>query len=144
MAVSFACWDCGTLIEDEPLPLGRESRCRTCEHDLHVCRQCTFYDTAKAKRCAEPVADEVRDKERSNFCGYFVLNMQAHQDTAPADEARDKLAAMFGLNADAGDDNKAFGDVSDAQALQRQRQDEVDEAKQALSKLFGVEDDDQA
>ena len=33
---------------------------------------CRFYDTRKAKSCAEPVADEVQDKQRANFCGYFV------------------------------------------------------------------------
>ena len=119
------------------MPLGRETRCRACGKDLHVCRQCTFYDTTKGKSCAEPVADEVRDKERANFCGYFTLNAGAFGGNAQADAAREKLAAMFAL-----DGNTSSANASpDAGALLRKREDEADAAQRELGKLFGLDED---
>ena len=47
-------------------------------------------------QCREPVADNVSDKQRANFCGYFQINPQAYAD--PSDQAADsqKLDALFG------------------------------------------------
>ena len=135
MVDEFKCWGCGTPATDEPMPLARESRCRTCGKDLHVCRQCTFYDTSKGKSCAEPVADEVRDKERANFCGYFTVNPAAYAGNDQAQAARAKLAAMFDLDDTAPSANAAL----DAEALQRKRDDETDAAKLALDELFGID-----
>ena len=140
MAMHFSCWSCGIGLEDEPMPLGRESRCRACVSDLHVCRLCNFHDTSKAKGCAEPVADEVRDKERANFCGYFSLNINAHDENKQAEHARDELAAMFGLHDGTGE-SRAPAPPADAQALKQQRESEADAAKDALNKLFGVDND---
>jgi hypothetical protein len=137
VAQSFDCWNCGSLAGDEPMPLGRETRCRACGKNLHVCRQCTFYDTTKGKSCAEPIADEVRDKERANFCGYFTLNLSAYGGTAQADTARDQLAAMFAL----GDDTSSVNASADAEALLRKRDDEADAAQRALGELFGLDKD---
>ena len=135
MAQSFGCWKCGALARDEPMPLGRETRCRACGKDLHVCRQCTFYDTTKGKSCAEPVADEVLDKERANFCGYYSLNLNAHAGNAQAEAAREQLAAMFDL----GDDPPSANAAPDAATLLRKRDDEADAAQQALGELFGLD-----
>ena len=119
------------------MPLGRETRCRACGKDLHVCRQCSFYDTTKGKSCAEPIADEVRDKERANFCGYFELNGGAYGGNAQADAAREQLAAMFAL-----DDKTSSANASpDAVALLRKRDEEADAAQRELGKLFGLDED---
>ena len=135
MADRFNCWNCGTPATDEPMPLARESRCRACGKDLHVCRQCTFYDTSKGKSCAEPVAEELRDKERANFCGYFTVNPGAHTGSDQAQAARAQLAAMFDLN----DAPPSANAGPDAEALQRKRDDEIDAAKLALDELFGID-----
>jgi hypothetical protein len=44
------------------------------------------------------VADEVKDKERANFCGYFKPNPKAYVpvDSSGADKARSELDALFG------------------------------------------------
>ncbi len=137
MAVELDCWKCGARIGDEPMPLGREARCRACGADLHVCRQCRWYDTSKAKDCAEPVADEVRDKERANFCGYFELNPRAHAAGDEADAARRRLEAVFGVEEDAAPASGA----PDADALERKRKAEADRAREQLDQLFGLKDD---
>lgn len=57
---------------------------------------CRFYDTRKAKSCAEPVADEVSDKERANFCGYFeAAARRAPIATATTGMGKDALEALF-------------------------------------------------
>lgn len=138
MAQSFDCWKCGALAADEPMPLARELRCRACAKDLHVCRQCTFYDTTKGKSCAEPIADEVIDKERANFCGYFTLNLRAHAGNAQAEAAREQLAAMFAL----GEQPPSNNAPADAALMLRKREDDADAAQRALSELFGIDKDD--
>jgi hypothetical protein len=133
MDEQFKCWSCGTAVVDEPMPLGREARCRVCGKDLHACRQCNFYDTSKGNRCAEPVADEVLDKERANFCGYFAVNPSAHAGNHQAQAARAQLAAMFDL------DEASPSAHADADTLQRKRDDEAKAAKLALDELFGID-----
>ena len=81
--------------------------------------------------------DDVRDKERANFCGYFTLNLSAYGGTAQADAARDQLAAMFAL----GDDTSSANASADAEALLRKRDDEADAAQHALGELFGLDKD---
>ena len=90
------CWRCGALIKDEPLPLSRTAECRSCGAELHVCRQCAFYDTTRANQCREPVAEPVSDKTRANFCGWFrpQPGLKPGEDTA-AEEARRQLDDLF-------------------------------------------------
>lgn len=96
---NLQCWKCGASL-DEPLPLARTATCHACNADLHVCKMCRLYDTSVAKACREPIADEVRDKERANFCGYLELIGDAHRaGGAGSQQARDELASLFGLDA---------------------------------------------
>jgi hypothetical protein len=94
---SLGCWRCGASLAEFSLPFGRAEYCRACRAELHVCRMCRFYDTTKARQCAEPVAEPVLNKERANFCGYFE---PAAGRFRPADSAGDKartaLDALFG------------------------------------------------
>jgi len=59
---------------------------------------CEFYDTAKAKHCREPVAEEVKDKTRANFCDYFRPTATAYrpQELTAAQRAKAELEALFG------------------------------------------------
>lgn len=97
MAGMLECWRCGASLAALTLPLSRADECRACRAELHVCRMCRFYDRSKAKSCAEPVADEVHDKDRANFCGYFEPAAGRHQPAgAAAERSRDALDALFG------------------------------------------------
>jgi hypothetical protein len=92
------CWKCGASLAEYSLPLRRLEECRACNAELHVCRMCEFYDTSKAKHCREPIADEVKDKQRANFCDYFKPTSAAYRPeaTSAADKARADLEALFG------------------------------------------------
>ncbi len=58
---------------------------------------CRFYALAKAKQCAEPVAEPVLDKQRANFCGYFEPVPGRFRAPGPAaDQALDALNSLFG------------------------------------------------
>ncbi len=128
MKLSLVCWKCGAALGEVLLPMGRRGECPHCTADLHVCKMCEFYDTSYAKSCREPVADEVRDKERANFCGYFkpIPNAFKQNGSAEADQAKAKLAALFG-NA------QARGETDGAKS-------EAEAAKIKLEQMFGVND----
>jgi hypothetical protein len=59
---------------------------------------CEFYDTAVAKHCREPVAEEVKDKTHANFCDYFRPVPTAYRpaDQTAAERAKAQLEALFG------------------------------------------------
>ncbi len=92
------CWRCGAGLAELSLPLSRRDECPTCGAELHVCKLCTFYDPYVAQQCREPVAEEVQDKTRVNFCGYFEPRPGAfgEADQAAAQRARDELESLFG------------------------------------------------
>lgn len=93
----IVCWDCGASLEALSLPFSRTDECHACRAELHVCRMCRFYDTTKSRSCAEPVADEVGDKTRANFCGYFEPAAGRFRPAgAAAEDARSALEALFG------------------------------------------------
>ncbi len=117
----LVCWKCGASLEQLSLPLRRLDECRACGAELHACRLCEFFDPAVAKSCREPVAEEVKDKTRANFCDYFRPRAQAwtgrgggqadakaqldalfgetpsdRPGATPDGEARDRLAELFG------------------------------------------------
>ncbi len=68
--VQVVCFSCGTKnpVMDR---VGRRDECDKCGADLHVCKNCRFYDENAYNECREPSADVVREKEESNFCDYF-------------------------------------------------------------------------
>ena len=97
MTQALVCWKCGASLAKLSLPLSRTDECRACRSELHVCRMCYFYDTSKAKSCAEPIADEVQDKTRANFCGYFqAAGGRFRPRDGAADQAKAALESLFG------------------------------------------------
>src|ERR1700728_3913511 len=98
MAHNLVCWKCGADLAALPLPLSRRDACARCRAELHVCRMCVDYDEHVAKKCREPIAEEVSDKTRANFCDYFAPRPAAYvaPETAAAERARAELARLFG------------------------------------------------
>ncbi|MBN1663862.1 MAG: hypothetical protein JW943_09705 [Deltaproteobacteria bacterium] len=65
------CHHCGKEVEIKKI-LGRKEACPFCRADLRCCLNCSFYDPASYNACREPQAERVLEKDRSNFCEYFV------------------------------------------------------------------------
>lgn len=96
MPEALDCWKCGAALPDLNLPVARAEYCRACRAETHVCRMCRFYDTRKANQCAEPVAEPVQNKERANFCGYFVpVAGRFRPGNGATADARAALEAFF-------------------------------------------------
>jgi len=120
MQNSALCWKCGASLAQLSLPLMRQDVCKQCGTDLHVCKLCSFYDLAVAKHCRETIAEEVSDKQRANFCDYFVLNQHAFKPAASSVITKSALENLFGGNSAAPKDSAAS----------------VNEARNALDSLF--------
>src|SRR5262245_20848949 len=94
----LVCWKCGASLADYTLPLRRLEECRKSGAELHVCKLCEWYSLAVAKHCREPIAEEVKDKERANFCDYFKPKAGAYT-AAPVEaaaKAKADIEALFG------------------------------------------------
>ena len=45
--------------------------CPACGRDLHICRNCEFYDLNAYRQCRESISEPVRDKDKANYCDFF-------------------------------------------------------------------------
>ena len=98
MSHNIACFRCGASLASLSLPLSQRDECPDCSAHLHVCRMCRHFDPAAVNQCLEDDAEEVREKERVNFCEWFVPAEDAFgaDARAEADRARQSLDALFG------------------------------------------------
>jgi hypothetical protein len=96
-AIQLVCWKCGASLAALTLPLRRLEECAQCRSELHVCRMCVDYDTSVAKHCREPIAEEVRDKTRANFCDFFKPRPGAYAapNITEVERARAELDKLF-------------------------------------------------
>ncbi len=51
--------------------VGRREECPQCRSDVHVCKNCEFYDVKVYNECKETQAEVVRERDRANYCDYF-------------------------------------------------------------------------
>lgn len=90
------CYRCGRAVEVERT-VGRTEACPQCDADLHCCLNCKFYDKLSHHECREPQAEPVADKEKGNFCDYFVFKDEPgpRSQSGSSVSARQKLDRMF-------------------------------------------------
>ena len=88
------CAFCGgkTNIKEK---VSKNDTCPHCGKDLRCCKQCKFYDNHAYNDCKEVSAERVVDKERSNFCEYFVFKGSPMENLDKTQEARNALEALF-------------------------------------------------
>ena len=98
MAHNIRCYRCGESLAALSLPLSRQDECPGCGNYLHVCKMCVFFDPRVPRQCREDGAEDVRDKERLNFCDWFKPSEAAFDAgrKAEEDEARAALESLFG------------------------------------------------
>jgi hypothetical protein len=98
MSDELKCYRCGASLAALTLPLSRRDECPECAASVHVCRMCRFFDPAVPKQCREDDAEEVIEKERVNFCEWFVPSGDAFDPVRAkkAAQAETQLAALFG------------------------------------------------
>jgi hypothetical protein len=115
MSHSIACFRCGASLASLSLPLSRQDECPECSVHLHVCKMCVYFDTSVPRQCREDGAEDVKEKDRVNFCDWFKPSESAFDagQKAQADSAKQSLDALF----DGGDLQDQSADVADAEDL---------------------------
>ena len=130
MTQEWVCWKCGATLAASMPVVARTDECAVCRTDLHVCRLCEFFDERVSRQCREPIADEVMDKTRANFCGYFQVRAHAFRDrSASAEPTRAALDALFAPP------TPSPSAASVAEAIS-----ETERARRQLAELFGDTD----
>jgi hypothetical protein len=92
------CHFCGTKL-DEQVEVFRASTCASCGRDLKICYNCRFYSRGSHNDCLETSAEPVRNKDRANFCDYFVFkdSRGAEKGSAPpGDRGKEDFLKLFG------------------------------------------------
>jgi hypothetical protein len=69
--------------------------CPACGRDLHICLNCSFYDTNAYRQCRESIREPVQDKEKANFCDFFRAAGSGAPQAGPEDDAFRKLQDLF-------------------------------------------------
>ena len=89
------CHACHKELTEDP-KVGRKDACPFCGADLRCCLNCVFYDRTVSKQCRETISQLVREKEKGNFCEYFVYveNRKVAADAGSA-QARKALDDLF-------------------------------------------------
>jgi hypothetical protein len=97
MSHTISCYRCGASLAALSLPLSRQDQCPECSADLHVCAMCVHFDRNVPRQCREDGAEDVTEKERTNFCDWFKPSERAFNPARKdsADAAQDALAALF-------------------------------------------------
>jgi hypothetical protein len=67
---TLKCFSCGVDISFSD-KVGLRDECLKCRSDVHVCKNCDFYDPKVYNECRETQAEVVREKDRRNHCDYF-------------------------------------------------------------------------
>jgi hypothetical protein len=74
--------------------VGFRDACDRCGADLHICKNCRFYDPSAYNECREPGAERVTDPERVNRCDWFKASDETGGESKQAGALSD-LDALF-------------------------------------------------
>ncbi|MBW2091751.1 MAG: hypothetical protein JRI34_06455 [Deltaproteobacteria bacterium] len=88
------CFFCHKLLDLEG-KVSFNELCPHCGMDVHVCRNCEFYDEGYANYCRESQAEPIRDREARNLCEYFVLSTSGSAQEDTAAQVKAKLDNLF-------------------------------------------------
>ncbi len=80
------CHKCGAAIEIEKV--SRRDECPVCRSDVKVCLNCAFYDPGRANQCYEPQVENVKEKDRSNYCDFFQFKQEGQKKSGREDAER--------------------------------------------------------
>ena len=98
MPKDLLCWSCGQSASEHPTPMSTYAECSSCNAQLHVCRMCGYWDSQIRTGCKEERAEEIRDREKANFCEWFLPSTEVFdpERANQAHKAEQDLASLFG------------------------------------------------
>jgi hypothetical protein len=88
------CAACGAKVTPT---INLEATCAKCNADLHICRQCTYFDPAARFECSKPIAARIVNKNARNVCELFAARVVIERETSsgPPSDARSAFAKLF-------------------------------------------------
>ncbi len=94
------CFNCGH--QTPPLePIAVDSVCEKCRHELHICRNCLYFDPGARWECRKPIPVRIFSKTARNDCELFtpqaVLDATGRRASGPASpsDGRAAFEALF-------------------------------------------------
>jgi hypothetical protein len=72
------------------------TQCPHCRAELHTCRQCSHFDTARRFECAQDIPARIADKRARNDCPRFSLMVTVERDTSAGAVRPDDARRAFG------------------------------------------------
>jgi len=92
MRMKICCW-CKKEVSVSD-KIRRDEVCPFCKNDIHSCVNCKFHDEGKHNKCSEPNSEWVNDREKRNYCDYFVFRDSVKTEYEK-DKARKKIETLF-------------------------------------------------
>jgi len=87
------CAGCAGVL---PITADSLTQCPHCRAELHTCRQCSHFDTARRFECVQPVTERVADKRVRNDCALFSMMVTVERDTSAGSVRPDDARRAFG------------------------------------------------
>lgn len=94
MSKQVTCFQCGEKIAFSER-LGLREECPKCHSDLHVCKNCEFYDPKVYNECRENQAEVIREKDRANRCDFFRPSGEGRAKGDESDALKRAAEALF-------------------------------------------------
>ncbi len=70
----ISCHACHKTLDLEPnAKIMKSEECPYCYADIRCCKMCEFHDPSAYNECRETQAERILEKDKSNFCDFFVL-----------------------------------------------------------------------
>lgn len=89
------CFSCGKEIKLIENKAGFREECPACHADVHVCRNCEFYDEKSYNECREPTADRITVKDRANYCDHFSPSSKVRDNKSQKEALQAAAEALF-------------------------------------------------
>ena len=108
MPKDLLCWSCGESASEHPMPISTYAECSSCNAHLHVCRMCGHWDSQIRTSCKEARAEDIRDREKANFCEWFLPQSTApivNEKAIKKKAARSQLQNLFRVSNEEADLN---------------------------------------
>jgi hypothetical protein len=93
--MDITCYKCNSVLNIASTEhIGRNDQCYQCYSSLRCCRMCRHFDKNSYNECRETMADRITEKEKANFCDYFLIG-NSGQDNNTKDDILAAAKALF-------------------------------------------------
>jgi len=90
------CYKCGTLLPYEPRQkIMRGDECPKCSVSIRSCKFCLHFEPSAYNQCREMIAERVLDKDKANFCNYFVFDLNSSNSDKKLEEQVNSANSLF-------------------------------------------------